>query len=627
MMESPYLCVLYLATAGQQGAGLGADEEEVVLLVYVVIEMGQNKFEQYARSTFHIGPSPHSLRFVTDGQLPLRQCLHPEACSKGMELPTYYAVFNDLRKEFQAFYGATEPVSSVGDMVSYLDMVPQETSEFYVREVSDMVSITLRLVADGHKFENPETISLRLEPGICSKNEEVDDNCVVRARGLPWQSSDQDIAKFFRGLNVAKGGVALCLSPQGRRNGEALVRFVSQEHRDMALKRHKHHIGNRYIEVYKASGEDFINVAGGNNNEAQAFLSRGGQVIIRMRGLPYDCTAKQVLDFFEAGESSCKVMDDEEGVLFVKKPDGRATGDAFVLFNQEDDAGKALSKHRELIGSRYIELFRSTTAEVQQVLNRSMDPKTYEQQQPLIAQVPQVPLLPQHFITSGTRKDCVRLRGLPYEAQVEHILEFLGEHAKSIVFQGVHMVYNAQGQPSGEAFIQMDSEQSAFHTAQQKHHRYMVFGKKQRYIEVFQCSGEDMNMVLTGGIPAGPPVSPAKPAALLSPGGTILPPPFGPAAFGPFGPATAQLIPATPALPPRHAFAAAYPPAAFFYWPYPPSPPVSPTSYYGGPVPSLGPPPGAVQPPPPTLWSIDYMNASHANAHTITTPGMHSAAA
>ena len=37
-----------------------------------------------------------------------------------------------------------------------------------------------------------------------SKNEEVDNSCVVRARGLPWQSSDQDIAKFFRGLNVAK---------------------------------------------------------------------------------------------------------------------------------------------------------------------------------------------------------------------------------------------------------------------------------------------------------------------------------------------------------------------------------------------------------------------------------------
>ena len=70
---------------------------------------------------------------------------------------------------------------------------------------------------------------------------------------------------------------------------------MSQEHRDMALKRHKHHIGNRYIEVYRASGEDFLNVAGGASNEAQAFLSKGAQVIIRMRGLPYDCSAKQVV--------------------------------------------------------------------------------------------------------------------------------------------------------------------------------------------------------------------------------------------------------------------------------------------------------------------------------------------
>jgi len=54
------------------------------------------------------------------------------------------------------------------------------------------------------------------------------------------------------------------------------------------------------------------------------------------------------------------------------------------------------------------------------------------------------PVLPPHVITSGTRKDCIRLRGLPYEAQVEHILDFLGEYAKHIVYQGVHMVYNAQ---------------------------------------------------------------------------------------------------------------------------------------------------------------------------------------
>ena len=88
------------------------------------------------------------------------------------------------------------------------------------------------------------------------------------------------------------------------------------------------------------------------------------------------------------------------------------------------------------------------TFDLFQVLNRSMDPRTYETQAPLIQQLPQMPLLPQQMITSGTRKDCIRLRGLPYEAQVEHILEFLGEHAKSIVYQGVHMVYNAQVRPT-----------------------------------------------------------------------------------------------------------------------------------------------------------------------------------
>ena len=68
---------------------------------------------------------------------------------------------------------------------------------------------------------------------------------------------------------------------------------------------------------------------------------------------------------------------------------------------------------------------------------------------PLISQIPNyVPppgaVLPQQLITTGTRKDCVRLRGLPYTAQVIHILDFLGDHAKNITPQGVHMVHNAQ---------------------------------------------------------------------------------------------------------------------------------------------------------------------------------------
>ncbi|XP_069184957.1 RNA-binding protein fusilli isoform X9 [Procambarus clarkii] len=625
-----HFVITYTATAGATGPLLGTDEEDIVLMQFLVWDavcrkvvteqqyivrpptedINENVLGEQCREDFNLTEDQVKngqplenvvdsfdailskiaegdtgrVALVTDGQLHLRQVMHPKALARNLVLPEYYNSFYDLRKEFKSFYHSEE-MNTVPDMLNFLGMEGEENEELATRTVRDMGRIIARMITDGHRFVLPESILIRLEPGICvgcsSRTEEVDSACVVRARGLPWQSSDQDIAKFFRGLNIAKGGVALCLSPQGRRNGEALIRFISPEHRDMALKRHKHHIGNRYIEVYKATGEDFINVAGdlfsflGSNNEAQTFLSRGGQVIIRMRGLPYDCTPKQVVEFFESGENGCQILDSEDGVLFVRKPDGRATGDAFVLFSTEEDSTKALGKHREIIGSRYIELFRSTTAEVQQVreqvLNRSMDPRTYEQQQPLIAQLPQVPLLPQQIITSGTRKDCIRLRGLPFEAQVEHILEFLGELAKSIVYQGVHMVYNAHGQPSGEAFIQMDSEHSAFLAAQQRHHRYMVFGKKQRYIEVFQCSGEDMNMVLTGGLPAQRPV--------VSPGGTVIAPPFGAFPLGPAPPVLNAVGAVTPRLP-------TYPGVAYptmFYWPYP-SPPVSPSSpYYGSP--------------------------------------------
>lgn len=36
------------------------------------------------------------------------------------------------------------------------------------------------------------------------------------------------------------------------------MRFVSEEHRDLALQRHKHHMGNRYIEVRDMMGFEIL---------------------------------------------------------------------------------------------------------------------------------------------------------------------------------------------------------------------------------------------------------------------------------------------------------------------------------------------------------------------------------
>ncbi|KAK6632901.1 hypothetical protein RUM43_012644 [Polyplax serrata] len=73
-----------------------------------------NDFENYVRS---LQIDPYKMKLVTDGELPLRQCLHPEACKKNFDLPEYYNSFIDLRKDFKAFYSSPDDMGSVREMI------------------------------------------------------------------------------------------------------------------------------------------------------------------------------------------------------------------------------------------------------------------------------------------------------------------------------------------------------------------------------------------------------------------------------------------------------------------------------------------------------------------------------
>ncbi|KAB1258139.1 Epithelial splicing regulatory protein 1 [Camelus dromedarius] len=452
MTASPdYLVVLFGITAGATGAKLGSDEKELILLLWKVVDLANKKS---VSNELNIGVGT-SFCLCTDGQLHVRQILHPEASKKNVLLPECFYSFFDLRKEFKKCCPGSPDIDKldVAAMTEYLNFEKNGSASRYgASQVEDMGNIILAMISDpyNHRFSDPERVNYKFESGT-------------------W------------------GGAALCLNAQGRRNGEALVRFVSEEHRDLALQRHKHHMGTRYIEVYKATGEDFLKIAGGTSNEVAQFLSKENQVIVRMRGLPFTATADEVVAFFG---QHCPITGGKEGILFVTYPDGRPTGDAFVLFACEEYAQNALRKHKDLLGKRYIELFRSTAAEVQQVLNRFSSAPLIPLPTP-----PIIPVLPQQFVPPTNIRDCVRLRGLPYAATIEDILDFLGEFSTDIRTHGVHMVLNHQGRPSGDAFIQMKSADRAFMAAQKCHKKTM----KDRYVEVFQCSAEEMNFVLMGG--------------------------------------------------------------------------------------------------------------------------------
>ncbi|KAH8337232.1 heterogeneous nuclear ribonucleoprotein H2 [Drosophila kikkawai] len=178
----------------------------------------------------------------------------------------------------------------------------------------------------------------------------------VRLRGLPWSATHKEILDFLENVNVTNGsqGIHLVTSRvDGKNTGEAYVEVASQEDVEEARKLNKASMGHRYIEVFTATPKEA--------KEAMRKISgHGNAFVVKLRGLPYAVTEQQIEEFF----SGLEIKTDREGILFVMDRRGRATGEAFVQFESQDDTEQALGRNREKIGHRYIEIFRSSVAEM-----------------------------------------------------------------------------------------------------------------------------------------------------------------------------------------------------------------------------------------------------------------------
>lgn len=183
-----------------------------------------------------------------------------------------------------------------------------------------------------------------------------DDGNIVKLRGLPWSATTDDIVKFFRGCKILNGklGVHMTSSREGRPSGEAFVELEDAEDLELALQKDREHIGNRYIEVFKV-----------NKAEMDWVIKRSGSTYgaiedgcVRLRGLPFGCSKEEIAQFFTGLEIV------PNGITLLTDYSGRSSGEAYVQFVNKEVAEKALLKHREKIGHRYIEIFRSSLSEI-----------------------------------------------------------------------------------------------------------------------------------------------------------------------------------------------------------------------------------------------------------------------
>lgn len=308
---------------------------------------------------------------------------------------------------------------------------------------------------------------------------------VVRLRGLPWEASVEDIKDFFENLHVAEEGVLILLNFHGRSTGEAFVKFASEEDGSRALAFDRQFMAHRYIEVFPSSMEEMENAQQFRNHQSLTWDS----TIIRLRGLPFSSTLEDVIEFFS------DLIPESNNIHMVKFRDGRLTGDAFVEFENTDDAQEAMKLHKQQIGDRYIELFKSSTCEMNIVLSNALyyglssppplynnmyynnyqhyyfrkdttkqtlenedcqtadDTDSDEHDTYIGHSLPMfAPQIPHYFSEQQFSQHVIKVRGLSTEANEYDVAHMFGE--LNIAPFGVHLIIDDE-QPSGEAFIEV----------------------------------------------------------------------------------------------------------------------------------------------------------------------------
>jgi len=168
---------------------------------------------------------------------------------------------------------------------------------------------------------------------------------VIRMRGLPYTATEEDVFNFF---GVTKPtGTHLIKDDLGRPSGEGFVEFGCEVDAIAAMAKHRHHIGHRYIELFRSSPTELMRALGLTTGWQSGNGRPSRSSCVLMRGLPYSCTESEITKFFQQIEVT--------PIRIHRKADG---AEAYIEFCSALDTDNAMTRHRSYIGNRYVELFR-----------------------------------------------------------------------------------------------------------------------------------------------------------------------------------------------------------------------------------------------------------------------------
>ncbi|NXF38092.1 GRSF1 factor, partial [Nyctibius bracteatus] len=293
---------------------------------------------------------------------------------------------------------------------------------------------------------------------------------LIRAQGFPFSCTEEDVVTFFDSCRIRNGenGIHFLLNRDGRRRGDALIELESKADVQRALEKHLRYMGPRYVKVFEVHDSDVEGLLRSLRDESQA-MNDG---VVLLRGLPFSSTEEDIADFF----SGLKITD----IAFVYRGE-RRTGEAFVQFAAPEMAAKALLRHREYMGNRYIEVYVSRKHQMQRHVPYDRQMVTYPRVRKEQEAIPEErgwsntggpnaerenkvckegPESSGHVSEPGNIPSplhFVHMRGLPTQASAQDIINFFAPLKPTRIM----VEYNSHGDATGEADVHFASQEDA----------------------------------------------------------------------------------------------------------------------------------------------------------------------
>ncbi|CAN0153791.1 unnamed protein product, partial [Phaeothamnion confervicola] len=293
-----------------------------------------------------------------------------------------------------------------------------------------------------------------------------DGSGVMRLHGLPYGATKSDIRRFFgqKDFHVPESSIFIAVRADGRPTGDAFAIFSSDAEAQRALALDKQKIGERWVDLNMSTRADLQAQCG----YAVAMADRPDAAysgVLRLRGLPFSAGVSDVRDFFR-GYALAK-----DGAFVINGPDLRPSGEAFAVFQSEEEAHRAMERNRSKIGDRYIELFQCTKGDLYAATARGAGPA------------------PPGFGGKAPTVTCVKLRGLPFTVSEQDIFNFF----VGLQVIGIFICKDGMSRPTGEGFVEFASPE---HCQQAMSHNRELM--QDRYVEVFCCTKDDVLAQISG---------------------------------------------------------------------------------------------------------------------------------